>query len=275
MRRAALISSLAGILLLAAPAALAQDAGVLTVSGSVDGEVLKGERIVVHVDLNHKGGYRKIDEIRVALVANDIEVESVLIEPPVNSVNIPGAGTKSFLDTQPVEGAFFSVIGDEVRLDARGKRLRMTIPIRMLSDPPEGSRLEVSAKAGLATAGPDALTQPAEHKTARSLAGILLAATVAVFAGAAIGVSVGARRRPGPSVYDSVRRRLDEPAAASDSAKDKSAPARKATAKKATAKKATAKKATAKKSPAKKSPARRSSAAGRRPSGPRRGGRTT
>jgi hypothetical protein len=297
-----LIVWLTGTALFIAAPAHAQNAGVLRVSGSVDGDVAEGERIVVHADLRHNGGYRKIDEIRVSLTSNGVEVEAVSVEPNLNSITMLGVGSKSLVDASPLEGAFFRVSGQSIRLDARGKQLKVTIPITLLSDPPEGSRLEISANAGLASAGPEPVSQPVEHRSAISWAGILLAGAVALFAGAVLGASVGARRRPRSSVYDSVRRRIDDtagepaagetrPVAARASTDDgtaappvpptrKKASARKAPAKKAPAKKAPAKTSAAKKTSAKKPSARRPAAKRaapprRRPSGGGRGGSTT
>jgi hypothetical protein len=105
----------------------------------------------------------------------------------------------------------------QVSLTARGKQLRMTIPIRMRNDPPPGARLSFEASAvPLAQLGPKALTKPVEGSGGFSWGTLGLAIAVALFAGGFFGNVFASRRRSPPraSVYAAVQRRLSEERAA-------------------------------------------------------------
>ncbi len=276
---------LVGGLLLSAGAAEAQT-DALKISGEIDGELANGERVVAQLRLTHARGFRRIQRIELSLKTNGVIVETLEIEPALFSVGIRGAVTTSFLDEDELRGAFFGLTPADVEIRSKGKELRLTIPIRFLTDPPPGSRLVAQALGeGPSRAGPIELGSPAAERSSITWTSVLLAAAVALFAGGVIGATTSAKRKPKTaSVYGAVRDRMDvkpgpdaviapakvapakvAPAkvAPARKAPAKKAPAKKAPAKKAPAKKAPAKKAPAKKAPAKKAPAKKASARGR------------
>ena len=266
MRRARLPALLlAGLMLFGGSAEAQTDA--LKVTGQVDGELVKGERVDVSLRVSHAGGFRRIQRIELSLDSGGITVETLEIEPALFSIAIQGSHTTSFLDEDELRGAFLGVRPAAVEIRSRGKELRLTLPIRLVADFPAGSRLVVRALgAGPSRAGPVALGTPASERSSLTVTSLLLAAAVALFAGGIIGAATSKRRPKTESVYGAVKRQIEpkpEPAPAATPARKapaKKAPAKKAPAKKAPAKKAPAKKAPAKKAPAKKAPAKKAPA---------------
>ncbi len=186
----------------------------LTATGTVTGDLKRGETIVVRLDVRHGGGWQEIDEIEVDLVLRGIDLEQVVIDPTQVSVSLQGkAGPDALGGPAVLNGRFFSVDARSIAFSAQGNRVRLTIPIRVREVPPAGARLTYQARGFDLTAAQERpLTPPVESDDGFSWGTLFVAAIAALFVGSYLGSTFASRRRPPPrpSVYAAVQRRLDQ-----------------------------------------------------------------
>jgi hypothetical protein len=186
----------------------------LTGRGTVEGDLTAGTLLHVDLRLQHAKGWQHIEGIEVSLALHGGTLERLQIFPTQSSLAIVGAGAPASLgQSTEVRGDYFAVNPAQVSLAARGRSIRLIIPIRLRVEPPTGARLEFSASAvPVASLGPKALTPPVESNSGFSWGTLGLAIAVALFAGGFLGNVFAGRRRPpkGPSVYAAVARKLAE-----------------------------------------------------------------
>jgi hypothetical protein len=203
------------VVLASAPApALGAANATVQASGSVTGDLKAGNVLGVDLKLNHSGGWQNFQEVQVALRIRGRPLDRLLFDPSDLSLSIIGDGPAASL-TQPekLRGPFFSVNTAGVAIQTKGDELNLTIPIKLLVDPPPGARLFYTFAAnGVPTQGFKALTPPVEATSGFSWGTLGLVIAVALFAGGFVGNLFSSRRRAPqrPSIYAAVQRRLEE-----------------------------------------------------------------
>lgn len=197
---------------LAAPARAQQSP--LSATGTVAGDLRRGETILVRLVVRHAGGWQEIDEIEVDLVLRGIALEQVVMDPTQVSVLLEGKAGPDALGGQAVlNGNFFSVHVASIGFSARADQVSLTIPLRIREVPPSGARLTYQAHGFDRSSTPERpLTPPVESDGGFSWGTLLVAAIAALFVGSYLGSTFASRRRPPPrpSVYAAVQRRLEQ-----------------------------------------------------------------
>jgi hypothetical protein len=186
----------------------------LSASGHVIGNLRSGQLLRVTLDVRHTDGWQRIEEVGVALQLHGTSLEELVIEPTLGSIEIRGVTSPVALGNASVlRGTFLEVRVSAVSLTAKGADLRLSIPIRLRTAPPPGGRLTYEARGfDVTSTGAKSLTPPVESNGGFSWGTLALAIVVALFAGSLVGGTFASRRRPAvrPSVYATIRRRLDE-----------------------------------------------------------------
>ena len=215
----------AALLVLAAVAVLgglgagrASAAPPLTASGSVAGNLARGQTVQVRLEVRHADGWQKISEIELSLALRGKPLEQLVIDPTNDSVVLQGeAGPTALGEPSPFVGSYFRLDPATIAFSAKGQRLTLTVPITLGAAPPAGAKLLLQVRGfDLSKAGPIALTPPVQDASGFSWGTLALAASAALFLGGFVGGTFASRRRPPPkpSVYGTIRRRLDEERAA-------------------------------------------------------------
>jgi len=195
-----------------APAQAAANAKVQA-SGSVTGDIKAGNVLHVDLKLNHSGGWQNFQQVQVALRIRGRPLDQLVFDPSDLSLSIIGDGpAASLTEPEKLRGPFFSVNTAGVAIQTKGDHLELTIPIKLLVEPPPGARLFYTYAAnGVPTQGFKPLTPPVQAKSGFSWGTLGLAILGALFAGGVVGNLFSSRRAPQrPSVYASVQRRLEE-----------------------------------------------------------------
>ena len=186
----------------------------LTGRGTVEGDLTAGTQLHVDLRVQHAKGWQHIEGINVSLALHGSTLEQLQLFPTQSSLAIVGAGAPASLGQSTlVRGDYFAVNPAQVTLSARGRSIRLAIPIRLRIEPPPGARLEFTASAvPLASLGPKALTPPVESNSGFSWGTLGTAVLAALLLGAVVGNVVGVRRRPQQrvSVYGAVQRRITQ-----------------------------------------------------------------
>jgi hypothetical protein len=194
--------------------ALAAAKATVQASGSVTGDLKAGNVLTVDLKLSHPGGWQNFQQVEVALRIRGRPLDRFVFDSSDLSMFIVGDGAAASL-TEPevLHGPFFSVNTAGVALSARNQDLALTIPIRLLTDPPPGARLFYTYAAnGVPTVGFKPLTPPVQAKSGFSWGTLGVAIAAALFAGGFLGnlVASNRRRQVRPSIYAAVSKRLEE-----------------------------------------------------------------
>jgi len=195
-----------------APAAAAPAAKVQH-SGSVTGDLKQGSTVTVRVAIDHPKGWQNVQRVVIALRLRGQPLDQLVFQSSDLSLSDVGDGGPVVLgQAGALSGPFFGVGTSQAALQAGGKRLGLTIPIRLTTPPPPGGRLFYSyAALGAPSSGFLALTPPVQEKGGFSWGTLGLAVAVALFAGGFVGNLFSSRRRPQrPSIYSTVQRRLEQ-----------------------------------------------------------------
>ena len=185
----------------------------LTGRGTVSGDLVEGGSLSVDLRVAHTQGWQHIQEIEVDLELHGSVLDRLQFFPTQSSVVVGDGAPASLGQSARLRGSYFQVDPSKVSLSARGERLAVTIPIRLVNAPPPGARMTLSASAiPLATLGPDPLTEPVESSSGFSWGTLAAAAIAALLLGGFFGNVMGVRRRPPArvSVYGAVQRRLSD-----------------------------------------------------------------
>lgn len=198
---------------LVVPMARAQE-GPLSATGTVTGDLKRGETVQVRLVVRHSEGWQKIDHVEVDLTLRGVALERIVVDPTHVSVLIDGKAGPDGLGAEAVlNGNFFSVNAQSIGFSARGNQVTLTIPIRVREAPPAGARLTYQARGfDLASTPERPLGPPVESDDGFSWGTLLVAAIAALFVGSYLGSTFASRRRPPPrpSVYAAVQRRLEQ-----------------------------------------------------------------
>jgi len=151
-------------------------------------------------------------------------IDRVVVVPSAFSISIPStdAGAPvSIGEPGLLKGSAFTLDNSKVTVSAKENRYRLTFPLGLTADPPDGSRLVLSASDTSGVAAKDvAMTPPVVPEEKGIPWGTIgLAVAAALFIGAFVGNTFSTRRaRARPNVYATVARRLDEDRARKDRA---------------------------------------------------------
>ena len=213
-KRLAAVSLLTVMLVGAASPIEAQQApGAPRVSGSVVGELRRGDRVTFTVTVVEPRGYRELNEIRVAMLLQGLTLSELTYVEDANSIGIRGGSLLEVGAPGTLAGSFFQYNGLEVRTEASGRTLTLTVPARVRADVPPGANFRFTALNDTGASG-----QVVRHLNIEE-AGVgfgwgtvVLAVLLALFAGAFVGNLFATRRATAPklSVYGAIQRRLRE-----------------------------------------------------------------
>ncbi len=213
-KRLAAVSLLSAVFVAAAPPVEAQQApGGPQVSGSVVGELRRGDRVTFTVTVVEPRGYRELNEIRVAMLLQGLTLSELAYVEDANSIGIRGGSLLEVGAPGTLAGSFFQYNGLEVRTEARGRTLTLTVPARVRANVPPGANFRFTALNDSGVTG-----QVVRHLNIEE-AGVglgwgmlILVIAFALFVGGFSGNLYASRRRPAPqvSVYATIQRRIDE-----------------------------------------------------------------
>jgi hypothetical protein len=211
--RLRLVAVLALVALALSHPAQAQ-AGPLRATGSLTGELKKGQTVQIRFVVTHTAGWQKISDVELDLMLRRVTLERIVLDPTHVSAVIEGqAGPAGFGAPEVLVGNFFSLNAGSIGISARGQQATITFPLRVLAAPPADARLLYSVHGFDDTVvAPRALAPPIEGDTGFSWGTLAVAAVAALFVGSYVGSTFASRRRPPPkpSVYATVQRRLEE-----------------------------------------------------------------
>jgi hypothetical protein len=183
-------------------------------SGHVTGDLKAGKVATVHIRITHPQGWQSVQSVAIALRLRGRTLDLLEFTASELSLSIQGDGGPVLLGQRgDLQGPFFSVNNSKVALQASGKNLGLTVPIKLVGEPPPGGRLFYTFSAlGAPTSGFLPLTPPVQATGGFSWGTLGLAVAVALFAGGFAGnlVASNRRRQHGPSVYAAVQRRLEQ-----------------------------------------------------------------
>lgn len=202
----------AGAIIAAPTAAMAQAQGEPTISGRSAGGVEQDARLTITVTGTHPDGWRSLHELGVDLELNGVPLEEIRYDVDRGEVSV---GTSSaLLGTGNIaEGRFLRIAAIDVSQTMGGDRASVTLRARVVEDLPPGSRLRFLLEDDQ---GDDATVlrglPPEEEDTSVGISTLALALAAALVGGGLIGARVAAHRRPDPraSVYGTVARRMRE-----------------------------------------------------------------
>jgi len=212
MRRIAAVTMVVlGVLVCAAPGAQALSVGH---RGEVTGDLKAGKVFTVRIVLTHPRGWQSVQGMVVALRLRGRSLDQIQFNTSQLSLSIEGDGGPWLLGQRgSLRGPFFEVDNANVSIQASGKRLGLTLPIKLAAAPPPGARLFYTYNAlGVSAPGYLAITPPVRANGGFSWGTLGVAVAVALFAGGFAGnlVASNRRRQQRPSIYATVQRRLEE-----------------------------------------------------------------
>ena len=206
------------LLVLTAVPALAQGSESPRVSGSVVGELKRGDRVTFTVTVVEQRGFRELDQIRIAMLLRDLPLAEMTYIEDGNSIAIRGGSLLQVGAPGTAEGSFFRFNGLDVKTEASGRRLTLTVPATVRADVPAGTDFRFTALNDSGATGVAVRHLNIEEAGFGFGWGtVVLAVVLALFAGAFVGNLYATRRTVAPrvSVYGAIQRRLkeEEPAA--------------------------------------------------------------
>ena len=186
----------------------------LRARGTVSGELEAGSTLMINLLVEHRQGWQHVTELHVNLELRGDVLDQLKFDVAIQALSVVGGGSSVGLgESETLQGSYIEVDASRVTLSAKGRELRVGIPIGVSADPPPGARLTYAASAlPLASTGFKPLTAPVEADEGFSWGTLGLAIAFALFAGGFIGNTFASRRRrpARPSVYGAVQRRLAE-----------------------------------------------------------------
>lgn len=183
------------------------------VSGSVVGELRQGDRVTFTVTAVEPRGYRELNQIRITMLLRDVPLAELTYIEDANSIGIRGGSLLEVGVPGTLEGSFFRFNGLDVRTEASGTKLMVTVPARVLADVPPGADFRFTAVNDSGATGVVVRHLNIEEAGIGFGWGtVLLAVLLALFVGAFVGNLFASRRRVAPkvSVYGTIQRRLNE-----------------------------------------------------------------
>jgi hypothetical protein len=205
------VAALAALAALASPGspAGAQEDDGPSVRASVTGELARGREARFEVTATHPGGWRSISDVLVVLELHGATLEEVHYDVGGSVLSV--GSTRAVVGTgNAVAGRFLRVGLFGVSVTTTGNRLELSFGASLLQDLPPEARFRFTAEDDEGRS--DSVTVRAavtEEDGGLSLGTVLLAALGALLAGGYLGARVASHRR-GPSIYESVARRITE-----------------------------------------------------------------
>jgi hypothetical protein len=209
----ATVSLLTLMLMAAASPVQAQQPGGPKVSGSVIGELRRGDRVTFTVTVVEPHGYRELNEVRIAMLLQGLPLSELTYVEDGNAIGIRGGSVLVVGAPGTVAGSFFRYNGLEVKTEASGRSLTLTVPARVLADVPRGANFRFTAlNDSGATAAVNRRLNIEEAGIGFGWGTLAVAVTFALFAGGFVGNLFASRRRrvPSISVYEVIARHLRE-----------------------------------------------------------------
>jgi hypothetical protein len=209
-----LFSALFALALLGiATLAVAQPASRPQVSGSVVGELRRGDRVTFTVRVVEPRGYRELNEIRIGMFLQDLPLAELTYIEDANTIGIRGGSLLPIGAQGTLEGSFFRFNGLDVKTEASGRQLTLTVPATVRANVPPGANFRFTAVNDSGVTGVVVRNLNIEEAGVGFGWGtVVLAAVLALFAGAFVGNLFASRRTTAPkvSVYGTIQRRLKE-----------------------------------------------------------------
>jgi hypothetical protein len=198
--------ALAGSLLVLSPATGQEEEP--TVRGSVRGDLAPGSRAHFEITATHPEGWQALHWAGVNLELHGALLEEIAYD--VDGTSIQVGAYRAVAGTGNVAaGRFFRVEAFGVEIGTAGDRLRLSFEAAVLEAPPPEARFRFIAEDDEGTEVSRSVAAAVETDPG-GLSGttIVLAIVAALVAGGFVGSRVTAHRRPAPSVYTTVARRL-------------------------------------------------------------------
>ena len=214
-----IVAALMAMLVSAGPAA-AQSASPSSsrgpgVAGQVTGALVTGSRLTIRVDATMPGGWQALHLVEMAVVSGEGELERLRFDIEDNKLTlgeqdiVVGTGAVA-------SGEYLRVSGAEVVVTTGGANLSFEVDAHVVEAIPEGARFELSVADDLGASDQvsRSLAEPKSGGITWEIVIALIAA--ALFLGGLIGNLFASKRRPPvrPSVYETVRQRLERERAA-------------------------------------------------------------
>ena len=187
-----------------------------SVSGQVTGALSVGSRLVIRVDATMPGGYQALHLVEVSIVSGNRVLEPLRFDIEDNKLTV-GEQESLIVGTGAVAtGDYLRVSGADVVLTTGGAHLSFEVDAKVIRAIPEDARftLGVVDDFGASDEVMRDLAEPASPGITWEMVIALIAA--ALFLGGLIGNLFASKRRPEarPSVYETVRQRLERERAA-------------------------------------------------------------
>jgi hypothetical protein len=195
-------------LLVTATPALAQQEQ-LSVRGSVTGELVRGQRVTFRVTTTHPEGFRALKAVTILTDLRGASLEELVYE--VDESAVASEGGKALVGTgNTITGRFFEVNAIGVRVSTGGNTLRVSLPMTVREDLPQGTRFRFVVEDDFGEEAEVAVRARVEEEEGLSISTVLAAIVLALLAGGFVGSRLAAHRRPAGSIYGTVARRIQE-----------------------------------------------------------------
>ncbi len=201
---------LATVMLIAAPAGAQEQPRELTVKPSVTGPLTRGGRVTFRVTSNHPAGFAAVQTVTIEADLRGATLEEINYDAAGGAIAVGEA--KAVIGTgDEVTGRFFRVSALDVSATTGGDELTVTIGADVLEALPQGTRFRFTAEDNL---GEEAVrsvqASVPEEDGGLSPVTVILAVVAALVAGGFLGSRFTGRRKPAPSIYGTVTRRIQD-----------------------------------------------------------------
>jgi hypothetical protein len=182
----------------------------LQVTGSVAGELVRGERITMEVSATHPGGFASLHTLTVVLSLHGATLEEIVYDSE-DGILVVGTHRAIVGTADEAQGRFLGLDGLDVTVATSGDRLAVTLPARVEEDVPSGATFRFTAEDDLGETASTAQVAATEEDGGLPLVPVVVGVAFALLAGGYLGSRISShRRRSAPSIYGDVYRRLAE-----------------------------------------------------------------
>ncbi len=184
---------------------------MVSLTGSIGGNLSKGQELVVHMSAADRAGWRSLDRLEITLVVNGKETDRIVYELENQSLAL---GTESLVvgTGDEASGTYLHVSGPKVFVTTGGPRLELTVTADVLRTIPVDARFRLTASdfsENVATV--TRFFVAAKAASGLTWGSVLAYIVLALLAGGFVGnLFASKRRRPRLSVYGTIQRRIDQ-----------------------------------------------------------------